>query len=46
MSRSRVFTGISPGIPAKGGDGNYTLLVRGYDLAGNVGTSPQITVYR
>lgn len=29
-----------------GGDGDYTLIVRGYDLAGNVGTSPQITVYR
>lgn len=32
--------------PGKGGDGSYTLLVRGYDLAGNIGTSPQITVYR
>lgn len=29
-----------------GGDSEYTLIVRGYDLAGNVGTSPQITVYR
>ena len=29
-----------------GGGGDYTLVVRGYDLAGNVGTSPQITVYR
>lgn len=33
--------------PGKGGgDSDYTLIVRGYDLAGNVGTSPQITVYR
>ena len=34
--------------PGKGGGGasDYTLIVRGYDLAGNVGTSPQITVYR
>ena len=30
----------------KSGGGDYTLVVRGYDLAGNVGTSPQITVYR
>lgn len=29
-----------------GGGSDYTLIVRGYDLAGNVGTSPQITVYR
>ena len=29
-----------------GGSSEYTLIVRGYDLAGNVGTSPQITVYR
>ena len=33
--------------PGKGGgSSDYTLIVRGYDLAGNVGTSPQITVYR
>lgn len=34
--------------PGKGGGSgsDYTLIVRGYDLAGNVGTSPQITVYR
>lgn len=30
----------------KGGGGDYVLVVRAYDLAGNVGTSPQITVYR
>lgn len=30
----------------KGGGGDYTLVVRAYDQAGNVGTSPQITVYR
>ncbi len=32
--------------PGRGGGGDYTLLIRAYDLAGNVGTSPQITVYR
>lgn len=32
--------------PAKGGDGDFTLVVRAYDQAGNVGTSPQIIVYR
>lgn len=30
----------------RGGDGDYTLVVRAYDQAGNVGTSPQIIVYR
>lgn len=30
----------------KGGGGDYILVVRAYDQAGNVGTSPQITVYR
>lgn len=31
--------------PGKAGNGDHTLVVRGYDLAGNIGTSPQITVY-
>ena len=30
----------------KAGSGDYTLVVRGYDLAGNVGTSPAVIVYR
>ncbi|HEU4507456.1 MAG TPA: Ig-like domain-containing protein [Pyrinomonadaceae bacterium] len=30
----------------KGGGGDYTLVVRAYDQAGNVGTSPQITVFK
>lgn len=42
-ARNAYFT-WNPG--KNGGDGDYTLIVRGYDLAGNVGTSPQITVYR
>lgn len=29
----------------RAGSGDHTLIVRGYDLAGNIGTSPQITVY-
>ena len=32
--------------PGRGSGGDYVLVVRAYDHAGNVGTSPQITVYK
>ena len=32
--------------PGRGDGGDYILIVRAYDRAGNVGTSPQISVYR
>ena len=32
--------------PGRGDGGDYILVIRAYDRAGNVGTSPQISVYR
>ena len=32
--------------PSRNSSGDFTLIVRGYDHAGNIGTSPQITVFR